>query len=782
MEEVVKSKNIFGDRFIIQEKLGCGGNANVYRAISNLDNSEVALKILKPLDKNNIKKFNKKLKRFKDEVKIVLQHQESIKGIIPILETNVTESENGEYWYSMPIATPISDFIKGIEQDKENTIIECVYNLAELLIKLHDLGIVHRDIKPSNIYFFNGVFSLGDFGLVDYPDKEDLTSTGESVGARNTMAPEFKIDGKRADGKLGDVYSLAKTMWLLLMNRNIGFDGQYNPFDNSVRLYGNSKLTHTVELDDLLQRSTENDPMARPTIQEFHQTIAQWKSIYGDFAKENQSQWKNIQKRIFGNYTPSYMEWTQVDKVVEVLNLLKYYPSLNHMFCPGGGGIDLEIVDNAGEDGFICLDGNFVCKLVKPNKLVYVSEKNDYKWSYFFLVLEEVQPVFGEPDVCDFEYLTELKPGNYDDWRLGNYGYYDDGTHLPKGFRLVHRYTRGGFVLFSKSSIYNSISQTYDGRHDKLGLKKFEQHIAEMHDKYLEFKEKNVKVKNIDNYFAFYIEYLERAKIKKNEFSEIHSRKKIYSINKKLRSDFISFLRTNSFEEEYNYSLQLCTQIKSVVFYLFFYKNNSEALSDKSKVFYILNKSFSFEKSEESLWAGIIDDEKSGLKFNNAEQIECFLNFIKERFSNNYDGPDKKAIDYMHTSNYGVMFDIKMHRIKLPSHLFTKDEVIALLKDGDNSKNNYLVVNTEGYVELVTSCNSRFITQYAVHFESFDAFNNYVGKHTVLDKRDEYLFCLNGWAIHLNRDTSVFIDHCDETEDELLTEISCVMTRLQNKF
>src|SRR5699024_5316238 len=114
--------------------------------------------------------------------------------------------------------------------------------------------------------WYNGNYCFGDFGLVDYPDKEDLTATRESVGPRNTIAPEMKNDAKNSDGKKADVYSLAKTLWMLLTKSPYGFEGTY---DESSKIMGLNKFypnQHLVELNALLYDSTREEPDLRPTM------------------------------------------------------------------------------------------------------------------------------------------------------------------------------------------------------------------------------------------------------------------------------------------------------------------------------------------------------------------------------------------------------------------------------------------------------------------------------------------------------------------------------------
>ena len=51
--------------------------------------------------------------RFKNEVFILREHASNIPGILPAVEI----SEKG-YWYTMPIATPIMDYIKDKKIDE----------------------------------------------------------------------------------------------------------------------------------------------------------------------------------------------------------------------------------------------------------------------------------------------------------------------------------------------------------------------------------------------------------------------------------------------------------------------------------------------------------------------------------------------------------------------------------------------------------------------------------------------------------------------------------------
>ncbi|RHQ94722.1 hypothetical protein DWX80_14265 [Ruminococcus sp. AF21-3] len=369
----------------------------------------------------------------------------------------------------MPIAIPLEDRLKEVKslEDKVN----CVLELARTLEALHKKDIVHRDIKPKNIYFYNGKYCLGDFGLVDYPEKRDLTSFQEAVGPKATMAPEMRYNAKNADGKKADVYSLAKTLWIVLTGVAHGFEGRYEEDDAIIGLRNDKryKKEHLVELEVLLKQATEYDPSLRPSMGIFVTTLEKWLEIVSNFQKSNYSEWKYLQNRLFPKTVPSHTEWRDIDSIIKILNDIGSMPGLNHMFLPTGGGQDIETAKCANEESCICLVAGGCNYIFKPHKLELENYgKNDYRWSYFRLQLEPIEPISDAIYEECRESLVEDFPGHYIVSDLANYGRYNDGTEFPKGYRQVDRFLNGSFVIFSKQSVYNHISGNYDARHNKM--------------------------------------------------------------------------------------------------------------------------------------------------------------------------------------------------------------------------------------------------------------------------------------------------------------------------
>jgi serine/threonine protein kinase len=262
----------FNDNYNIKEKnntkvlLGKGGNAYVYLAV-NGNGEEFALKCLYETNEK------RKIKRFNDEIQIVQKIQSEIDGVIPILEFNVDYKDKKNRWYVMKLGTPLSERIPNNENPKE--ILDCIIDLSRTLKELHKRDIVHRDIKPSNLYYLNEKWCFSDFGLAYYPEKDNdrFTNTFEKIGNFSTIAPEMRRAGNIENSKPADVFSMAKTLWMMLTNSEVGFEGCYSKADKSIAL-SNFELALPIEpLEKLLINATSLEADERLSIEEFYDEL-----------------------------------------------------------------------------------------------------------------------------------------------------------------------------------------------------------------------------------------------------------------------------------------------------------------------------------------------------------------------------------------------------------------------------------------------------------------------------------------------------------------------------
>ncbi len=134
------------------------------------------------------------------------------------------------------------------------------------------------------------------------------------------------------------MYSLAKTLWIVLTGVDHGFEGRYEEDDAIIGLRNDKryKKEHLVELEILLKQATEYDPSLRPSMEIFVKTLEKWLEIVSNFQKSNYSEWKYLQNRLFPKTVPSHTEWRDIDSIIKILNDIGSMPGLNHMFLPTG--------------------------------------------------------------------------------------------------------------------------------------------------------------------------------------------------------------------------------------------------------------------------------------------------------------------------------------------------------------------------------------------------------------------------------------------------------------
>lgn len=725
-------KEALKDKYKCIKQIDNGGNSTVYSAICINDRNTVALKVLD----YQCHKFNEKKERFIIETIKVIEIQDNISGIVPIYDFALPDINNSNlFWYTMPIATTISEYISQ-NQGIEN-IIKCIISLAEVLVRLHNKDIKHRDIKPANIYYYNSQCCLGDFGLVDYPEKTRLTKVGERLGPQATIAPEMKRDPLHADAKKADVYSLAKSMWMLLTSNDKDcFEGTYNPKSSLMSLNTYYKKEHLIELNQLLIDSTQDDPALRPTMSEFLQRIKEYLAIYLDYEKSTNSEWKYIQEILFNGLAPETASFSDIKVIIRVLNLLGSMPRLNHMFLPTGGGHDFTEAEHAAEEGCISINASGAIYILKPKTLIVENIKGDFSWSYFRLELDELKPIINlNEENCEF--LTEHLPGEYISWKYGNYGYYEDKSPLPKQYRLVSRLLNGSFVFFSKVSIYNRISGTYDKRHNLMSVSDFRGYIIDMRDDYNRMRQ---------------VDFME--KYNKSPFA-CSDQQDDFNVLGNIKNDeaFLCFIETNY--SKWNFKA-ICDEINSgqqkgsLVYFI-----ELEIGHDFFAPDIFLSENGTFLENNDN------DTIQDIFKFNN---FQCAINAVQAIETEIGSQCIKNDIIWC---DLIMSLSIELSRVDQPTHLFTKDELKKVLLNGDDSKNNVLVIDGEGYVKLVENPGQHTKSEYPVFNESFNAFNNYVGEFTPLyDLDDMYISFLRAWLYHLEYNKQFMVDHFGECNDE----------------
>ena len=207
-------------RYEIQDVIGVGGMAVVYKAYDNIDDRIVAVKVLKEEYLAN-EEFRR---RFKNESKAiaVLSHPNIVKVY------DVSFGDRLQYI--------VMEYIEGItlkEYIEKRGVIdwnEALFFIIQILRALqhaHDKGVVHRDVKPQNIMLLeNGTIKVADFGIARFSHSESRTVTEKAIGSVHYISPE-QAKGELTDEK-ADIYSVGIMLYEMLTGK-LPFDA-----DNAV--------------------------------------------------------------------------------------------------------------------------------------------------------------------------------------------------------------------------------------------------------------------------------------------------------------------------------------------------------------------------------------------------------------------------------------------------------------------------------------------------------------------------------------------------------------------
>lgn len=186
--------------YTIEDKLGQGGMATVYKAYHARLDRHVAIKVLHPAFKED-QSF---LRRFTREAQVVarLEHP----NIVPVYD--FAEHDGYPYLVMRYIdGDTLKDTLaKGNLSRKEITRIGQA--IADGLDYAHGKGVLHRDIKPSNILLTTGggVY-IADFGLARITQAGESTMSQDMImGTPQYISPEQAKGTQEIDGRT-DVYS-----------------------------------------------------------------------------------------------------------------------------------------------------------------------------------------------------------------------------------------------------------------------------------------------------------------------------------------------------------------------------------------------------------------------------------------------------------------------------------------------------------------------------------------------------------------------------------------------
>lgn len=214
-----KLQRALGPGYELQDRIGAGGFAEVFKARDLRLKRDLAIKVLRP----DLGLSPDLLQRFRREAETIaaLRHP----NIVPVYDVGEAE---GLAYIIMPMIQ--GESLRGIlDRDGAMAIPEVRRILKEAasgLADAHDAGVVHRDLKPENIMLEGKEkrVLLMDFGIAkivgaatgeDGDPAEALTTTGIIIGTPQYMSPEQACGDKTIDART-DQYSLAVVGYRML--------------------------------------------------------------------------------------------------------------------------------------------------------------------------------------------------------------------------------------------------------------------------------------------------------------------------------------------------------------------------------------------------------------------------------------------------------------------------------------------------------------------------------------------------------------------------------------
>jgi serine/threonine-protein kinase len=198
--------------FRLQQQLGRGAMATVFRAVDERTNAVVALKLLSLADDWPDDLL--------DEAKLRLLREAEAAGSLAhpdIVEIREAGEHEGQVYMAMEYVEGVNLATHAVEGRMlpPRLVCEMCARVADAVHFAHQRGVIHRDIKPANIVFDqkNRRVRVMDFGVARLENSR-ATRTGVILGSPSYMAPE-QLDARPVTPQ-SDLFSLGVTLFQLL--------------------------------------------------------------------------------------------------------------------------------------------------------------------------------------------------------------------------------------------------------------------------------------------------------------------------------------------------------------------------------------------------------------------------------------------------------------------------------------------------------------------------------------------------------------------------------------
>lgn len=279
-------QRILARRYELQELIGGGGMADVYKAHDKLLDRAVAVKILHQQYANDAE-FVEKFRR-EATAAAKLAHP----NIVNIYD--VGEEGGSQYIVMEYVSGPTLKEV--IQQKGRLAPIEAVRiakEIASALESAHRNNLVHCDIKPHNILVMpDGRIKVTDFGIARAVSASTMTYSGSVMGSVHYFSPE-QAKGTVITTK-SDVYSLGVVMYEMLTG-TLPFNGETSVSIALKHLQEEPVPIRQIDpsippvLEAIVQKAMSKDPADRPSSTELYADLNQAKAMLSDRGASQES-------------------------------------------------------------------------------------------------------------------------------------------------------------------------------------------------------------------------------------------------------------------------------------------------------------------------------------------------------------------------------------------------------------------------------------------------------------------------------------------------------------
>ena len=261
-------------RYLLEELIGVGGMANVYKGYDTVEQRPVAVKMLRDEYAGN-EDF---LRRFRNESKAIysLNHPCIVK-IYDVILTGRNPAIVMEYVEGITL----KEYIDKKGQVSTRVAVALTLQLMAALQHAHENGIVHRDIKPQNIMVkSDGTIKVMDFGIARFAMSQSRTLTDRAIGSVHYISPEQAMGDGVVDHRT-DIYSAGVILFEMLTGR-LPFEAD-SPVSVAIKQIEDNPLRPRElnpqvpqGLEDIVMKAMAKDPDRR------YQSAGQ---MYGDLER-----------------------------------------------------------------------------------------------------------------------------------------------------------------------------------------------------------------------------------------------------------------------------------------------------------------------------------------------------------------------------------------------------------------------------------------------------------------------------------------------------------------